>query len=838
MAFVPYKKKDKKNDGKDLTRPVPEFKPMPPTKETAPVSGLPLDDTEDGDQGPGLVSKILTLCSLPFLVGAVWAKKAAIASWNGIRWCGARIGHIGYLFVWKSADDEIDETETPKQLPQTPSPDKIKAPTSASSNAVTPLAAVDDPAFEEDEEKFGWLNVGTKLGALAVIGLLLVGVFYGAKTYFASSKKSNARPPDVLTSADPKDISVAAPPVVDHGKPPIANKSSKPVDNVPKKAETPPKKAETPPKNTDSLPEQNVEIPPTIEAPKLEGNPWNSSPVSSTTDLPSMNDWGNTVLPTPATVEPQDLAAPIPAAPAWDAPAPPSPSVPAPPIAATDLLAPVSPASAIAPIPIVPENTSPAVEPLTSPIPTLDVEKPLSIPEPATALKPMTIPSPPATPSSFDVMGDKPEFQIAPVPPNKDATLTPSEINSLPSLNPSPPTPEVVPGIPSSETVEPLIVSAPPPPRVEIEPAPGIPEPITLPESTAVFAVPNLVEPESYSPPPVIPPPPIPPVEPLTAFIPPPLVSSVPTLSPVSSTPPSGETHIEPAIGIPEPIVPTAATTSVIPVTHPVPPPEMQPPTPTVTPILSMNTPTFSQPLVETSEGTAQNDSVPVVAGSVSPLPMPGDPNDPASNPLLNLNPSGMGLVENDGPPARLVTPNPKYQDLQATAAPEASTTYRQRRAINAVPNAKQYIVEPGDTYMTISTRFYDTSLLYRALAVHNRRLGAQWLPEPGTELEIPPQEYLQTNYAEILSRSGERSNLSISGERQAPSSIVTTAPATSVHQGVRYVVREGDTVFKIAEERLRDTGRWRDIVQWNSDQLRDARDLRPGMEITLPVLR
>jgi nucleoid-associated protein YgaU len=64
---------------------------------------------------------------------------------------------------------------------------------------------------------------------------------------------------------------------------------------------------------------------------------------------------------------------------------------------------------------------------------------------------------------------------------------------------------------------------------------------------------------------------------------------------------------------------------------------------------------------------------------------------------------------------------------------------------------------------------------------------------------------------------------------------MAVSTTALSNQLGNKYVVKEGDTVFKIAEEKLKDTGRWRDIIQWNSDLLQDARDLRPGMEIVLP---
>ncbi len=240
---------------------------------------------------------------------------------------------------------------------------------------------------------------------------------------------------------------------------------------------------------------------------------------------------------------------------------------------------------------------------------------------------------------------------------------------------------------------------------------------------------------------------------------------------------------------------------------------------------------------------------------SVPPMSIPTEPNNPASNPLLALNPSAAGGGNaselpslQSAPVAKLATIGPKYQRplSDATDSEDSATSYRQRmgrQTPESPSDVKTYIVQSGDTYMKISDRFYETTLLYRALAVHNRRRGAAWIPEVGTEVEIPSPEYLQSNYAEVLSRAGERSRGTSGSERRTPSpiaaaisSVANSAPPNANRGGVRYVVQEGDTVFKIAEERLRDTGKWKEIIQWNNDQLQDARDLRPGMEIVLPV--
>ncbi|MDR0704479.1 MAG: LysM peptidoglycan-binding domain-containing protein [Planctomycetaceae bacterium] len=239
--------------------------------------------------------------------------------------------------------------------------------------------------------------------------------------------------------------------------------------------------------------------------------------------------------------------------------------------------------------------------------------------------------------------------------------------------------------------------------------------------------------------------------------------------------------------------------------------------------------------------------------------PMPVNVSDPNSNPLIGLLPTGHPQPEaaNSLPPLetapKSVTaiPNPGYRhslnrDLPASVQPESSPSETlpstvnnsERRAkrfrwsdeeITQSPiTPEQYTVQENETYMTISDKFFRTSRLFRALAEHNRqKYGTDYKLSAGTVIEIPPADYLKSNYAEVLPRSGQRpeKNTTISA---------STIPAPV--QGLRYVVRADDTVFRIATNQLRDSSRWQEIMDMNSDKLRNPRDLQPGMEIILPA--
>ena len=166
-------------------------------------------------------------------------------------------------------------------------------------------------------------------------------------------------------------------------------------------------------------------------------------------------------------------------------------------------------------------------------------------------------------------------------------------------------------------------------------------------------------------------------------------------------------------------------------------------------------------------------------------------------------------------------TPAPAYRDDESSqTGSEGGLTFRSRidSQISRSPSAAEtYTIQPGDTYMTISDRFYGTSLLYTALAQHNQRLGIGWRPAEGVVIEIPTAEFLRMHYGDATNRQERR----LETQRTA----------------VRYIVQEGDTVFRLATDRLQDSTRWREIYAMNADRLQDVRDLQPGMEILLPVV-
>lgn len=258
----------------------------------------------------------------------------------------------------------------------------------------------------------------------------------------------------------------------------------------------------------------------------------------------------------------------------------------------------------------------------------------------------------------------------------------------------------------------------------------------------------------------------------------------------------------------------------------------------------------------QNNQGAVRFDSN--IPQNASFLSMPTSPNDPVDNVLFGLNPTGQ-QTENtrmigQSLPPESSSPQPVFADVRpgyrslannvpAQAQLDSSANDKQIKQENRAllfrqhveqsvtkspQTAEKYTVKSGDTYMTISNEKFGTHLLYRALAEHNRRLGAAYMPTEGTVIEIPTAEYLQSNYAEVLSK-GARPR----GNRNAVGT--TRTLENSSRTTVRYTVQDGDSVMSIATNQLRDSHRWREIIELNADQIKDARDIRSGMQILLP---
>jgi nucleoid-associated protein YgaU len=142
-------------------------------------------------------------------------------------------------------------------------------------------------------------------------------------------------------------------------------------------------------------------------------------------------------------------------------------------------------------------------------------------------------------------------------------------------------------------------------------------------------------------------------------------------------------------------------------------------------------------------------------------------------------------------------------------------------------PKSGQYVVQPNDSYYTISQKVYGDGGFFKAIYEHNRRQH----PKPerlqvGDVLLVPDAATLQKLYPDLCPKPGRV----VASQRVTPAS-ARLRPGTRV-----YVVEEGDTLFKIAKEQLGNPSRWGEVYQLNRELLgKDYDYLKPGTELLLP---
>jgi nucleoid-associated protein YgaU len=124
------------------------------------------------------------------------------------------------------------------------------------------------------------------------------------------------------------------------------------------------------------------------------------------------------------------------------------------------------------------------------------------------------------------------------------------------------------------------------------------------------------------------------------------------------------------------------------------------------------------------------------------------------------------------------------------------------------------HTVKSGETLFAISSRYYGNGHLWRDLARHNAGLvGDNGMVGIGVVLRIPPRP-------------------SLAG--QEPPAAAQPQPRTvAASDGMAlYKVREGDTLSEISQKLLGTVKRMNELITMNSDKIRDADDIRVGMEL------
>ncbi|MGQ9574801.1 MAG: LysM peptidoglycan-binding domain-containing protein [Thermoguttaceae bacterium] len=139
------------------------------------------------------------------------------------------------------------------------------------------------------------------------------------------------------------------------------------------------------------------------------------------------------------------------------------------------------------------------------------------------------------------------------------------------------------------------------------------------------------------------------------------------------------------------------------------------------------------------------------------------------------------------------------------------------------------YVVQPNDSFWSISQKLYKTGAYYEALLEHNRKqYGRADQLRPGEVIVAPPAEELARLYPHLCPQPAAHG--------AAPDRTAAGALPNRPAAGRVYVVQEGDTLYDIARQELGKAARWAEIYELNREVLGRQFDyLTPGMQLILP---
>ncbi len=137
------------------------------------------------------------------------------------------------------------------------------------------------------------------------------------------------------------------------------------------------------------------------------------------------------------------------------------------------------------------------------------------------------------------------------------------------------------------------------------------------------------------------------------------------------------------------------------------------------------------------------------------------------------------------------------------------------------------HAVESGDSYWTISRKYYGTARYFQALSAFNRmRIPDPRRMRPGMKVLIPSRDVLEARFASLLPR------------RVAADGGAARTVGFQVDAGGQpvYLLGESDTLTGIATAHLGRASRWIQIYRLNRDQLPSPHKLKPGTVLRLPA--
>lgn len=150
-----------------------------------------------------------------------------------------------------------------------------------------------------------------------------------------------------------------------------------------------------------------------------------------------------------------------------------------------------------------------------------------------------------------------------------------------------------------------------------------------------------------------------------------------------------------------------------------------------------------------------------------------------------------------------------------------------------AAPKGRIHVIQTGDTLSSIAAKYYGKengnrqSVLAKLYEVNSKVLTSRDKMRIGDKLIIPsltdlvgeaakkpePSQTLLSKFSNVLERPGKEDQKQIT----------------------EYVVKQGDSLWSIAQRTMGDGKRYKEIIQANRDKIKDADDLTTGMSLKIP---
>ena len=178
---------------------------------------------------------------------------------------------------------------------------------------------------------------------------------------------------------------------------------------------------------------------------------------------------------------------------------------------------------------------------------------------------------------------------------------------------------------------------------------------------------------------------------------------------------------------------------------------------------------------------------------------------------------------------------------------PTVSAPAQDVPAVNTQPTAapepaKVYVVQSGDSISGIAKKVYGVKEgvkqknIDAIFAANRKTLNKINDLQVGQKLiipSIPGSTAALSSPAEVLT---DKNFTKVESVGQKHSTANTNKPAATAKPGSVYVVKEGDSLWKIAASQLGDGNRYKDIVKLNSDILSSEDDIAVGMQLKMPA--